>query len=346
MAETNRLILSIIYDAGELLLRVAPMLIAAVFLAEFARIRFGEEKLKALLAGRHHLTARLRAAALGAFLPFCECGAFPVMLGLVRTGVPTGAVLTFFLVSPVVSMPAFMILIGIFGLPFALYYLLITTTAAIVGGALLETAGRGRGIFKSGLAFDHHDENNLLACGCGAGLTDQGKGSPCQNQPSAQTCCRSIEDKRADLEENPEFAAIAGKAWMQTVQLLRKMAPYMAAVIAASALLRNLVDPEYIAGVLKAGAPFDILLGALVGIPIYTGDCAMIALAAPLIGATGALGAGIAFIISGSGTSISGIIFMSSVFKRYFVMLYIFTVFCIALIAGYLVSLLPTLGLA
>jgi len=71
----------------------------------------------------------------------------------------------------------------------------------------------------------------------------------------------------------------------------------------------------------------------------------MIALAAPLIGATGAVAAGIAFIIAGSGTSINGIVFMSSVFKRRFLVLYVFTVFCIALTVGYSFSILLALGL-
>ena len=91
---------------GELALIVIPLLFASVFLAELAKLRLGEEKLRLFLAGRRPWTDRLRAVALGALLPFCECGAFPVMLGLMRAGVPPAALLAFFLVSPVVSMPA------------------------------------------------------------------------------------------------------------------------------------------------------------------------------------------------------------------------------------------------
>ncbi|MDY6827183.1 MAG: permease [Bacillota bacterium] len=96
LIENNQLMINILSYAGELILRVVPMLIAAVFLAEAARLMLGEEKLRTLLVGRNIWTGRLRAAALGAVLPFCECGAFPVMLGLIRAGIPASAVLSFF----------------------------------------------------------------------------------------------------------------------------------------------------------------------------------------------------------------------------------------------------------
>jgi len=337
LSEINNqeLILGIALYAGELVLRVIPMLVAAVFLAESARLWLGDERLRLFLAGRHALTGRLRAAVLGAVLPFCECGAFPVMLGLIRAGVPTGAVLTFFLISPVVSMPAFMILIGVFGFPLAISYLLITMTAAVSAVYLLESAGKRRGIFKEGIAVNEERETMPLPVACN---------SSCGESADGKTCC-STSSGAVIGQGVTHFPDLIKAAWSHTVSLLKRIFPYVAIVIFVSALLRNLVPHGLIEQILADNAPYDILIGALIGIPIYSGDCAMIALAAPLIGATGAVGAGIAFIISGSGTSISGIIFMSAVFKRRFLILYVFTVFCIALITGYLISTLLTLGL-
>lgn len=327
-------------DAAKLLLQIGPMLAVAIFLAETARIRFGEEKLKIFLSGRSGATGRLRAAALGAVLPFCECGAFPVMLGLIRAGLPPGPVLTFFLVSPVVSMPVFMILIGLFNIPFAVFYLLVTVTAGLIGSLVLERAGRRRGIFKPEFAVSR------------ASCAETSGNPACAAASPAGSCCGNPETKPSDkarqskpVTRSSKPTAVAHQAWTQTWKLLKKMAPYMAVVIVVSAAMRNLLSPEWIRETLAARAPLDILAGALAGIPIYAGDCAMIALVTPLIGATGALGAGIAFIISGSGTSLSGIVFMSSVFRRQFLILYIITVFCIAVAAGYLVSLMPVLGL-
>lgn len=314
--------------AGELVLRVAPMLVAAIFLAELARLRLGDYRLKRLLVGKNPLVGRLRAVTLGAVLPFCECGAFPVMLGLIRAGVPAVVVLTFFLVSPVVSMPAFLILVGVFGLPLALLYLLITSASALAGSFVLELFGRHWGIFKEGVAVESKGEGMRLAVGC--------EPTGGVSRDNSKSCCKEFSPERETY--NNDFSTSAVQAWSHTWKLLRRIFPYMAAVIIVSALLRNLIPQHLIEQTLAAQAPFDVLIGALVGIPIYSGDCAMIALAAPLIGATGALGAGIAFIISGSGTSISGIIFMSSVFKRNFLIVYIFTVFCIAVIVGYLIS--------
>jgi len=323
-------------NAGMLALRVIPMLIAAVFLAEAARQWLGDEKLRYYLAGRSAWTGRLRAVGLGAVLPFCECGAFPVMLGLIRAGVPTGAVLTFFLVSPVVSMPAFMILIGVFGLPLALVYLFITSSAALAAGLLLEPAGRRWGMFKSGIAVgeEMRAESSLAMASGNSDCSSQGNSS----------CC-SVSAGSSQGSEQKDLSAIAGAAWTHTTGLLRRIAPYVGVVIVLSALLQNMAPQELIKQVLSERAPFDVLIGALVGIPVYTSDCAMIAMVAPLIGATGAVAAGIAFIIAGTGTSINGIVFMSSVFKRRFLVLYVCTVFCIALIVGYIISILLALGL-
>ncbi len=332
---STEFILKAAENAGLLALRILPMLTAAILIAESARLWIGDEKLKHYLSGRNAWSGRLRALGLGAILPFCECGAFPVMLGLVRAGVPAGAVLTFFLVSPVISMPAFMILIGVFGLPLALAYLFITASTALAAGLLLESAGRRSGIYKSGIALDNEER-------CSASLA-MASGMTAYSSPAGGGCCAVSGGSQE--EESGSFAAIIIPAWQHTVGLLKRIAPYVAAVIVISALLQNLAPQELIKQALSDRAPFDVLIGALIGIPFYNGDCAMIALAAPLIGATGAVPAGIAFIIAGSGTSINGIVFMSSVFKRRFLALYVLSVFCIALVVGYLISILLSLGL-
>ncbi len=330
------LVYDIAYYAGEILLRVVPLLVAAVFLAESARLWLGEEKLKILLSGRHPWTGRLRALVLGALLPFCECGAFPVLIGLMRAGVPAGVMLTFFLVSPVVSMPAFMILMGLFGLPFSLFYLLITSAAALLGSFFLETAGTRWGMFK--------EETVVTSEKSSAAALEMACSSYSGNTGEKSSCC-STAGTNGSSNSKEKFIAIAGPAWEHTVKLLRRVLPYLAVIILVSALLRNLVPQNLIQQALAARAPFDIIIAALIGIPIYSGDCSMIAIAAPLIGATGAVGAGIAFIISGSGTSINGIIFMNSVFKLKFLVFYISTVICIAILVGYLVSGLLAFGI-
>ncbi len=332
----NNMALEILFSIGLLSLRVIPLLIAAIFIAEAARLWLGDEKLRYLLAGKSAWSGRLRAAGLGAVLPFCECGAFPVMLGLVRAGVPTGAVLTFFLVSPVVSMPAFLILIGVFGFPLALVYLFITTSTALVAGLLLEPAGQRWGIFKSGIVVDE-EKAKSASLGMASGLSD------CSSKDGS-SCCSNFSAPQVNAsKKNP--ATIAKLAWRHSSNLFKRIFPYAAAVILISALLQNFIPQHLIKQALSGSAPFDVLVGALIGIPFYSGDCAMIALAAPLIGATGAVAAGIAFIIAGSGTSINGIVFMSSVFTHRFLILYVSTVFFIALAVGYLISILLALGL-
>lgn len=334
---------------GNLSLRLVPLLLGAVFLAEVARIQLGEERLRRLLSGRSAWQGRFRAAALGGALPFCECGAFPVMLGLLRAGVPVGILLTFFLVSPVLSVPAFLLLLGFFGPLLAFSYLAMTTASAVAGSLALEWSGRRRHFFKEGFRPSDSD------CGCSAGGSNPapGEGScgALSMQESAGCCAEpgratGAQAARASQRAQPSQGAYSAwkqvllEAWRSALATFRRVLPYAAAGLLLASVMATFIPPQAMERALSYGAPFDVLIAAAAGIPFYAGDCAMIAAVVPLITSTGAVGPGIAFIIAGAGTSINGLVFMNAVFTRRFLVLYVLIVFFIALTVGYTLALL------
>jgi len=313
-----------------MVLKIIPLLFIAVFLAEMARLKLGGEKLRRLLAGTRPWDGRLRGAFLGAVLPYCECGAFPVMLGLLQAGVPMGTALTFFMISPLVSVPAFMILMGVLGPSIAFLYLGITVICGLTASLLLEKAGQRWGILKgSFLQVDGPQsccEKNAVSTGSAGGSTascgDGGGG-----------CCEGTLASRRS-----EWLFYARTAWGNTWSTVKKILPFAFAAILFSTVIHSQISPQQIEKLLTAGAPFDVLVAALAGIPFYACTATTISVVAPFISSTGAVGPGIAFIISAAGTSINGIIFMNAIFRRRFIALFVFSIFLIALLSGYLLQ--------
>jgi uncharacterized membrane protein YraQ (UPF0718 family) len=82
----------------EAMVAAAPFLIAGVFAAGI----LGGERVRSAL-GVGHWSGPIRAWALGILLPVCSLGALPVARELRRAGVPSGTVLSFVLVAPVLN---------------------------------------------------------------------------------------------------------------------------------------------------------------------------------------------------------------------------------------------------
>ncbi len=311
---------AILINFAELTVKVIPILAAAVFLAEAARLRLGEERLKRLLVGPRPWSGRLRAAFLGALLPFCECGAFPLMVALLRAGVPLKTALTFFLISPIVSLPAFLFLTALYGPVVASAYLIITVSLGLAASTLLaawtnesETIRR---VFRTNPPAD---------------------GDNCRTTTSCETgLCEELQSgvRRSGA------ASFLSKLWSGAGRTFLHLLPYAVPALFIAALLQSVVPDTLIERVFDTAAPFDVPIAAAAGVPIYAGDCTMFSIVAPFIEVTGAVGPGMAFIIAGAGTSINGLVFMAAIFHRRFLAVFVLSIFSIALIAGYILGLL------
>ena len=80
----------------------APFLVAGMFAAGILRGMVGAQRTRSIL-GVGHWSGPFRAWALGVLLPICSLGALPVARELRRAGIPSGTVLSFVLVAPVLN---------------------------------------------------------------------------------------------------------------------------------------------------------------------------------------------------------------------------------------------------
>lgn len=310
--------LEIINNFGQLVLKLIPILIAAVFFAELARIWLGEDRLRNLMTGKRPWEGRLRAAALGAILPFCECGAFPIMVGLLQAGIPLKLALTFFIISPIVSIPAFLFLMGIFGLQIALLYLIVAIILGLLISTLLSSYGNSEQIIRD--KFSHYQEEKC----CGG----SSNGSTCCSDQKAETSC---------CGENSKGSLIYG-AWQAGFKTLKKIIPYAVAAMFIAAIMQFYISGEVFQNVLGMSNLYGVPIAAAVGIPIYGADCTKISMIAPFLEVTQAVGPGIAFILAGAGTSINGLVFMSSIFNKKFLALFALCIFLSAVFTGYFLA--------
>ena len=87
---------------AEALVAAAPFLVAGACVAGLMRGMIGPERLRNML-GVGHWSGPFRAWGLGVLLPVCALGALPVARELKRAKVPSGTILSFVLVAPVLN---------------------------------------------------------------------------------------------------------------------------------------------------------------------------------------------------------------------------------------------------
>jgi uncharacterized membrane protein YraQ (UPF0718 family) len=83
-------------------------------------------------------------AALGFLTPFCSFSTIPIMVGLLRAGVPFGAVISFLFASPLVNPVVLGLFLVLFGWRVALVYAVAGFGLAVLSGVLWEWLGLRR----------------------------------------------------------------------------------------------------------------------------------------------------------------------------------------------------------
>lgn len=101
-ADFNTTFWSAVLRIAQAMVAAAPFLVAGVLAAGILRGMVGAERTRRIL-GVGHWSGPLRAWGLGILLPICSLGALPVARELRRAGVPSGTVLSFVLVAPVLN---------------------------------------------------------------------------------------------------------------------------------------------------------------------------------------------------------------------------------------------------
>lgn len=268
------------------LANTAPYILFAILAVAYLKASGAEAIVARAFEGRQ-VRMIVLAAMMGGLSPFCSCEVIPFIAGLLALGTPLAPVMAFWLASPLMDPPAFLITAGALGWEFAVAKTFIAVGMGLMGGFVMLTMTRA-GLFANSLR--ERSEGGCSSCG-----------SPFKGKPNWTFW---QEPKRRDVFRkeaisNGHFLL----KWLSLAYLIESM---MIAYIPA----------ESIAHLLGGDGIFPIILSALVGAPAYLNSYAAPPLISGLLEQGMSPGAGMAFMIAGGVSSIPAMTAVFALVKK------------------------------
>ena len=276
--------------------KVLLLLAGVVTLVSFLRSFVSPERVRRALVGRGVLPGTAAAAAFGIVTPFCSCSAVPLFIGFVEAGVPLGVTFAFLVASPMVNEVALVLLWGLFGPWIALAYMTAGLAVAIVAGLVI-----GR------LGLERYVEDYVWKIRAGG----------------------VIGEVRPTLEERVR------EAWRSTVDIVRRVFPFVLAGIAVGALIHGYVPTELVVAVGGRDNPFAVPALVVLGVPLYSNAAGTIPIVEALLGKGLPLGSALAFMMAVTALSVPELVILRRVMKPRLIATFVAVVATGILLVGY-----------
>jgi uncharacterized membrane protein YraQ (UPF0718 family) len=301
-----------LYDSAAYFVHLAvvlvPLFLAGSFLVGLAEEYLPPEAVERKLRGHDEGLGNVLAAVFGAVTPFCSCSTVPALAGLLQAGAPLGLAFSFLLASPLVNEIAVVLMLGVFGVEVTVLYVLVTLSAAVVGGVLIG---------RLGLEDDVKDVRMLAASG-GAAAADGGT-----------TCCgdgTAGSDGSLPVSTARSHRERVGAAARGAASFLWDTLGYLLVGMVVGALVHGAVPVEVVRTVLGPDNPVAVPVAALAGAPIYVSMSGMLAVAVSLAEKGVPVGTVLAFVVGGAGVSLPNLVLLNKLFGRRLLAVYAATV--------------------
>lgn len=243
----------------------------AVLLVAYLRATGAETIVSAAFQG-NEVRMIVLASMVGGLLPFCSCEVIPFVAALLALGTPLSAVMAFWLASPIMDPPMFLITSSALGVEFA-----IGKTIAAVGIGLL-----------GGFTVKAFNKTVLFA--------DPLKAA---TKSSCDSCCGSDPLSGKPVwkfwEESPRVKTFREVAVENALFLVK----WLTLAYLLESLMIRFVPASWIAGVLGGDGISPIILGAFVGAPAYLNGYAAAPLVQGLVEQGMSQGAAMSFMMAG-----------------------------------------------
>ncbi len=286
-----------------------PFLVGSAVIAALLKLYMGRFDIAGFLR-RHRNAGVVIATGAAVTTPLCSCGTMAVILGMMAGSMPWAPIVAFMVASPLTSPEELVFSAGLFGWTFALAFFISSILLGLMGGGaayLLEA----RGWFNGQARF--------RPISGGSGLAEAAIPAPATSR----------------------WAEFGKEMWSTG----KRLALYFFGFAAIGYLINNLIPSAWVTALFGQGHIYGVPLAAVLGIPFYFNTEASMPLARSLLDAGMSHGSVLAFLITGSGTSIGAIAGALTIAKWRVIGLVLATLLVGAIAFGYLYDLLSALGI-
>lgn len=283
----------------------APFIAFAVLAVAYLKAS-GAETLLAKAFEGNPARMIILAALLGGLSPFCSCEVIPFIAALLAVGAPLGAVMAFWLASPLMDPAMFAITSGTLGFDFALAKTIAAVSLGMFGGFAVM-------LMKNSAVF----------------------ADPLRETPAVGGCCSAKKPFSGtpvwQFWQVPERREVFGRTALDNALFLTK---WLTLAYLIEALMLRYIPAEMIAAVLGGDGILPIVLGAVVGAPAYLNGYAAVPLVDALLTQGMSQGAAMSFVIAGGVSCIPAAIAVWALVKPRVFAAYLGFAMVGALIAG------------
>lgn len=290
----------------------------------------------------------LSSVLFGAFTPLCACGTMAVVLSLVSSTIPWGAIMAFLVSSPLMSPDTFVLLSGFLGVNFTVALLISSILLGLGAGWISHLLEMKTSFFNGQLRLSNNkkslvkDKEYAKSSKQNVPLAQlevvtlnyaDGKTSCCGSEKVEVNCCGSGEFK----DEINFFEKYQIKKFLKTFYELAivKILPLFIVFVIIAYLVKEYVPTSWIVTLFSGEHFYSVPLAALIGLPMYVSDATVLPLLQVLRDAGASDGAILAYMIAGPATSLGVIGGLTMIMKRRAIILYVAIILVGAILLGY-----------
>lgn len=269
-----------IYDTIKILI----LLTVIIFAIAFFRSYISPLKVRKVLGKRNEYLGNVAAALIGIITPFCSCSAVPLFIGFIESGVPLGVTFSFLIASPMINEIAIILLWGMVGWEITALYIISGLIIAIISGIII-----GR------LRLEGEVESYVYE------MIDKIK--------ATEQAGMALEEETQTLRER----AVSSKEY--TIDLLKKVGPYVVVAIGIGAIIHGYAPADFLLTYAGPNNPFAVPIAVLIGVPLYSNAAGIIPLVAVFIDKGIPVGTALAFMMAVTALSVPEMIILRKVLK-------------------------------
>jgi uncharacterized membrane protein YraQ (UPF0718 family) len=278
-------------------IKIGILLCLLIFIISYVQSYFPPERTKKILGRFHGIGANVIGALLGTVTPFCSCSSIPIFIGFTRAGLSSGVTFSFLISSPLVDLGSLMLLVGFFGWPIAIAYVVVGLVLAVIGGTIIEKTGLGKNV-----------EDFVL----------NGQSSVNIESPS--------------LSQKDRLIYSRDQMW----QTYKKVFWYIVIGVGIGCVIHNVIPAEWIESLLGSDTWYGVLVASVIGVPMYADIFGTLPIAEALYAKGAGLGTILSFMMSVTALSLPSLIMLRKAVKPKLLIAFIIIIVIGIIAIGYL----------